>query len=302
MKKTIYMALGLLLSAMAGCKKNTITQPGTISTGARIKFVHVAPGVPALNGFINNTRISPLLAVTVTDNLIPTSITTGYVYQGTFPSSNYTEVAAGSTAIKVETSAPVPALKSAQTVVPGTAVGTANQATVGDGAYSIFTMGLPGAATNGLTTRVVEDKFPDVQSGKAYIRLAYMIPNGNAVDMTGTYTPTGGTATAKTLTTNISYGTVTDFIAVDVNPSSTTSYTFQLKLTGTATNLGTVSSAIALTPGRYYTIIGRGLAADYAVPGTSITLRASARPTIPPGNTIPEIYYNPAGITFYTNK
>ncbi len=91
-------------------------------------------------------------------------------------------------------------------------------------------------------------------------------------------------------------------MAVDVNPSSTTSYTFQMKVVGTAANLGTVSAAIALTPGRYYTIIGRGLAADYAVPGTGITLRAAARSTVPPGNTQPEIYYNPAGITFYTNK
>ncbi|MGZ3753678.1 MAG: DUF4397 domain-containing protein [Mucilaginibacter sp.] len=305
MKKTTYLIFCLLLVVIAGCKKNVITVLGTPSTGAQIKLIHAAPGVPGLDGYVNNVKITPLTTVAVTDNAVVTSIVTGYSYLGVFPGSNYAVVTPGSTAIKIMASTPVPALKSAQTVAAGATVSSITQNTVNGGAYSVFTMGLPGAATNGLTTMVVQDKFPAAASGKAYIRLAYLIPNGAPVDMTGTYTPTGGTATTSTLITNTAYGTVTDFVAVSCNPVSTTSYTFQMYLTGTTTKLGTVSAAIALTPGRFYTIIGRGLAADYPVPGTAITLKASSRPTLPvtdPTTKYPEIYFNPPGLTFYTNQ
>lgn len=306
MKKTIYIAFGLLAATLAGCKKNNITQVGDTATGAQIKLIHAAPGVPGLDGYVNNVKITPLTTVSVTDNAIATSISTGYTYLGVFPGSNYAVVTPGSTAIKIVASTPVPALKSAQTVAPGATVGTLTQTTTNGGAYSVFTMGLPGSTTNALTTKVVEDKFPAAANNKAYIRLAYLIPNGAAVDLASTTTLTGATtATTQTIASNISYGTVTDFVPVDVNASSTTAYTFQMYLTGTTTKLGTVSASIALAPGRYYTIIGRGLAADYVVPGTGITLKASTRPTLPvtdPTTKYPEIYFNPAGITYYTNK
>lgn len=304
MKKKVYLLLSLLI-AVAGCKKNEIKQINTVATGTQIKLIHVAPGVPALDGYVNDTKITPQATTSVTDNALSTSIVAGYSYLSVFPGSNYAVISSGNNVLKIVTSTPVPALISKQTVIPGTTIGNITQSTVDGSAYSVFTMGLPGATTNGLTTKIFEDKFPDAASGKAYIRLAYMIPNGAAVDLAGTYTPTGGTSTAKTLISKISYGTVTDFIAIDVNASSTTSYTFQMYLTGTTTKLGTVSSSIALAPGRYYTIIGRGLAADYVVPGTSITLKASTRPTLPttdPVTKYPEIYFNPPGITYYTNK
>lgn len=303
--RKIYKTLGLLLLTLAGCTKNEISQINTPATGAQIRLIHAAPGVPALDGFVNNIKITPLTVYSVTDNAIPTSITTGYNYLYIFPASNYSVVPSGATNIKIVAATPVPALKSTQTVTPGTTVATVTQATTDGSAYSVFTMGLPGASTNGLTTQVVVDKFPAGDATKAYVRLAYMIPNGTPIDMAGTYTPTGGAATTKTLTTNTAYGSVTDFVPVDLATSSTTNYTFQMYLTGTTTKLGAVSAAIALAPGRYYTIIGRGLAADYAVPGTTITLKASARPTLPvtdPTTKYPEIYFNPPGITYYVNK
>jgi len=306
MKKTTYLIFSLLLLiVIAGCKKNVITMLGSSSGGAQIKLIHAAPGVPGLDAYVNNTKITPVTTVSVTDNAVLTSIVTGYTYQGVFPGSNYAVVTPGSTAIKIMASTPVPALKSAQTVAAGATVSSITQNTVAGGAYSVFTIGLPGAATNGLTSIVVQDNFPPAASGQAYIRLAYLIPNGAPVDLAGTYTPTGGAATTSTLVTNTPYGTVTNFVAVQCNPISTTTYTFQMYLTGTTTKVGSVSTGIALTPGRYYTIIGRGLVADYPVPGTSITLKATARPTLPvtdPTTKYPEIYFNPPGLTFYTNQ
>lgn len=311
MKKISHIFFGILLVVTAGCKKSVITQYGDTASGTQIKILHTAPGTPAIDGYVNGTKITPVASVSVTDNALATSITTGIIYnytgslatyQGLFPGSNYAAVASGSTVIKIQTSTPTPALVSPQTSVPGTVIGTVTQNTTDGSAYSVFTLGLPGSATSPLGIKAIEDKFPAADLGKAYVRFAYMIPNGKPVDVSATSAPT---ATITTLTSNIAYSNVSDFVAVNVNPAGLTNYTFQMYLTGTVTKLGTVSAAVSLAPGRYYTIIGRGLAADYAVPGTGITLKASTRPTLPVGDAptkYPEIYFNPAGITSYTNK
>jgi hypothetical protein len=304
MKKIIYMACGLLL-IMAGCTKTKITQQGNVTTGAQIKLIHAAPGVPAIDGFINDSKVSATTTYSVTDNQIVTAITTGFGYLSVFPANNYLSVLPGSTSIKFTAATPVPVLKSAQTVAPATVIGEATQATTAGSAYSAFLMGLPGGTGNGLTVKVVEDKFPAPIANKAFVRFAHMVPNGAPVDLYGTYTLTGGTATTQSAITNVTYGTVTDFVPVDVNPTSTTNYKFQMGLNGSATMFGTITADIPLAPGRYYTIIGRGLAADYTVPGTSILLKASDRPKLPttdPTTRLPEIYFNSPGITYYTNK
>jgi len=315
MKKISNIFLSILLIATAGCKKSVITQYGDLATGTQIKILHTAPGTPAIDGYVNGTKITPAASVSVTDNALATSISTGIIYnyagslatyQGLFPGSNYAAVTSGNTIIKIQTSTPKPALVSPQTSAPGTVIGTVTQNTTNGSAYSVFTLGLAGSATSPLGIKVVEDQFPAASAGKAYVRFAYMIPNGKPVDVTATATLVGTTTAATTtLTSNIAYSNVSDFVAVNVNPTGLTNYTFQMYLAGTTTKLGTISAAVSLAPGRYYTVIGRGLAADYAVPGTSITLKASIRPTLPvtdPATKYPEIYFNPAGITSYTNK
>jgi hypothetical protein len=313
MKKIRYIAVSVIALAITSCTKNVITATSTPAVGAQFKFFHAAPGVPALDAFINGTQVTPVGSVSVTDNLAPTSIVTGFTYLNVFPGSNYSVSASGNTTIKIATSTPVPALISPQTLAPAATLKTFTQTTADGEAYSLITSGLPGSATTPLTTFLIKDVFPAAVSGKAYVRLAHMIPNGGAVDLTGTYTPTGGVATTVTVLTNKTYGTVTDFVPVDVNTLSTTAYAFQAVLTGTTTKLGTSTVTtgsttvvtMPLTPGRYYTIVLRGLATDYAVPGTSIVLKATARPTLPttdPTTRFPEIYFNVPGLTYYTNK
>ncbi|MDN5289427.1 MAG: hypothetical protein JWR38_5701 [Mucilaginibacter sp.] len=305
MKKIIYLSACLFALVASGCKKNEIKQLGGPATGALIKFIHVAPGTPGLDGYINDTKVTPATIASVTDNLAPTSITTGYTYNNVFPGSNYAVTTAGNTVIKVVAATNVPALISAQTAAPGAVIGTVTQATTNGAAYSVFAVGLPGSTTTPLTVKVVQDNFPTAAAGKAYVRFANFIPNGPALDLGGTYTPTGGASTTVSVSTGIAYGALSDFIAVDVNPLSTTSYVFQASSTGTTTKVGTVSSAASLAPGRYYTLIASGLYADYAVPGTSITLKATARPKLPttdPVTRYPEIYFNVPGLIYYTNK
>ncbi|MBB5394560.1 DUF4397 domain-containing protein [Mucilaginibacter sp. AK015] len=304
MNKTIYIACSLLL-VMAGCTKTKITQQGEMATGAQIKLIHAASGVPAVDGFVNDKKVSATTIYPVTDQEIVTSITTGFSYLSVFPGLNYLSVSPGSTVIKFTAATSDPVLKSPQTVAPQTVIGEVTQATKDGSAYSAFLMGLPGGSANGLKVKVVEDKFPAPIANKAFVRFAHMVPNGEVLDLNATYTLAGGTVTTQTVIPNTSYGTVTDFVPVDVNPTSTTNYKFQMALSSAATNFGTITADIPLAPGRYYTIIGRGLASDYAVPGTSILLRASARPKLPTTDPItraPEIYFNAPGITYYTNK
>jgi hypothetical protein len=303
MKKIFYISACVFALAIAGCDKFQIKQVGDTATGVQLKFFHAAPGCPGLDAYVNGVQVTPTQAVSVTDNFLPGAITTGYIYTGVFPGSNYMVTTSGNTAIKVVASTPIPALISAQTAAHGTVITNATQATTDGDAYSIITSGLAGSVATPLTSFIVKDVFPAAVAGKAYVRLAHMIPNGGAVDATATYTPTGGTALTTTPITNQAYGSVGGFVPVDMNSLGATTYTFQCYLTTTTTKLG-ASVAVAMTPGRYYTIVLKGLAADYPVPGTAITLKATARPTAvtDPTRLYPEIYFNVPGLTFYTNK
>lgn len=315
MKKTAYILLGLLLAVAAGCKKSVITQYGNVATGTSIKFIHTAPGTPAVDGYVNGTKITSSQSLSVTDNSLATSITTGIIYnylgstatyQGLFPGSNYSAVSSGSSVIKVAGSTNAPVLTSTQTAAAGSVIGSVTLTTIDNSYYSVFVLGLPGSAVAPTGIKLVEDKFTQTDATKAYVRFANMIPNATAgIDLASIVTLSGATAaTTTTFVTNLSYSNVSDFVAVPVNTTGLASYTFQMYLTGTTAKVGAVSGTVSLVPGRYYTIIGRGLAADYKVPNTSITLKASARPTAPTdaNSKLPEIYFNPPGITSYTNK
>ena len=311
MKKTKYIAFGLLIVALAGCKKYQITQAGSPATSTQIKLINVAPGLGAVDGYINTKQVTPETSISVTDNSIPVAITTGFYFVGNtifrevYPGANYLSAPSGSTAIKIVASTPVPALTSPQPISPGTVISDITQATTDGSAYSAFVIGLPGSATTGLTTKIVPDNFAGTDATKAYVRFINAVPNGAPYDLQATYTPTGGVATTSVVTTNTAYPNITDFTVVSVNPISTTNYTFQMYLTGTTNKFGAISSTIVLQPGRYYTIIGRGLAVDYAIPNTNIVLKATARPTLPvtdPNTKLPELYFNAPGITSYTNK
>lgn len=314
MKTNFYIITCLFLISITGCKKNTITQLSQPATGAQLKYVQAIPGLPAVDEYVNGTKISPQQNVGLTDNLKPTSVITGIAYPSAFntavqygglypggTSVNYALVAAGNATIKIATSTPVPALVSPQTATPNTSVASVTQSLAERGTYSLFTIGYPDKPA----TLFVEDKFPTADMTKIYVRFGNFIPNSPALDVTGVYTATGASA-ATTLTpfTSIAAGKLTDFLPIDANAIGTTGYTFQLYLAGTTTKVGTVTKAINLAPGRYYTIMANGLYADYVVGTTGITLKATARPTKPsdPNSLLPEIYYNPPGISYFTTK
>jgi len=314
MKTSFYIITCLFLIMITGCKKNTITQISQPATGAQLRFIQAIPGLPAVDEYVNDKKISPQQNVGLTDNLKPTSIITGITYPAAFntatqfgglypggTSVNYALVASGNTTIKIATSTPVPALVSPQTAGPNNTVVSLTQSLTERGTYSLFTIGYPDKPT----ALFVEDKFPTTDMTKIYVRFGNFIPNSPALDVTGVYTATGAT-TATTLTpfTSVTAGNLTEFLPIDANAVGTTGYTFQLYLAGTSTKVGAVTKAINMAPGRYYTIMANGLYADYAVGTTGITLKATARPTKPtdPNSLLPEIYFNPPGISYFTTK
>jgi hypothetical protein len=307
MKKIFYITACLFAVAVSGCNKPTTLQIYNTG-GTRIKFFHAAPGVPALDAYVNGVQITPTISQSVTDNgaSSTSTITTGYYYKSGFPGSTYAIVPSGNVNIKVLASQPIPALLSPQTITPGTVVSNNTISTTDTDAYSIITAGLPGSSTTPLTSFVINDVFPAPASGMSYIRYINLIPNApNTVYVNATYTPsTGTTALVTTPLSGLTYGAVSKFVPVPVNPSSTTSYSYQSYYTGGTTTIGGAAT-IVMTAGRYYTLVLYGLAADYPVPGTSITLKATARPTSPltdPTIHYPEIYFNVPGLTYYTNK
>jgi hypothetical protein len=299
---------------ITGCKKNIITQLSQPATGAQLKFAQAIPGLPAVDEYVNGTKISPQQNVGLTDNLKPTSVITGIAYPSAFntavqygglypggTSVNYVLVASGNATIKIATSTPVPALVSPQTVATNSTVVSLTQSLAERGTYSLFTIGYPDKPT----ALFVEDKFPTADITKIYVRFGNFIPNSPPLDVTGVYTATGAPA-ATTLTpfTGIAANTLTEFLPIDANPIGTTGYTFQLYLAGTTTKVGAITKAINMAPGRYYTIMANGLYTDYVVGSTGITLKATARPTDPKDSNrlLPEIYFNPPGISYFTTK
>jgi hypothetical protein len=314
MKSTFYIITCLFLIMITGCKKNTITQLSQPATGAQLRFIQAIPGLPAVDEYVNGTKISPQQNVGLTDNLKPTSIITGISYPAAFntavqygalypggTSVNYALVATGNATIKIAASTPVPALVSPQTAAPNTTVVSLTQSLAERGTYSLFTIGYPDKPGS----IFVEDKFPAADMTKIYVRFGNFISNSPPLDVTGAYTASGAaTATTSTPFTGIAANTLTDFIPIDANAVGTTGYTFQLYLAGTSTKVGAVTKAINMAPGRYYTIMANGLYADYVVSTTGITLKATARPTDPKDSNrlLPEIYFNPPGISYFTTK
>ncbi|MGN8071110.1 DUF4397 domain-containing protein [Mucilaginibacter sp. 22184] len=314
MKRNFYIITCLFLIIITGCKKNTITQISQPATGAQLKYVQAIPGLPAVDEYVNDKKINPQQNVGLTDNLKPTSVITGITYPSAFntavqfgslypggTSVNYALVATGNATIKIATSTPVPTLVSPQTAAPNTTVASVTQSLAERGTYSLFTIGYPDKPT----ALFVEDKFPSADMTKIYVRFGNFIPNSPPLDVTGVYTASGASA-ATTLTpfAGIAANTLTNFIPIDANAIGTTGYTFQLYLAGSTTKVGAITKAINMAPGRYYTIMANGLYADYVVGTTGITLKAAARPTKPsdPNSLLPEIYYNPPGISYFTTK
>lgn len=235
-KSFAIVATGLMLGA---CDKNAIEDfNDPVSGGAYVKFVHAAPDAPAVNFYLDNTKVSAIAANSAGEEQGMT-----FAKNVVFPSNyGYANVEAGTRMLQAITPATL-----------GNTVTAKNSVTLADGKYySSFLIGTAGA----YETYTVEDMLPEVSNGKAHVRFVNLLQsatNGyaaSAVRTATSETPETRTAIGQT----ISVKGNTAYVAIE----PTGSYIIEFKENNAA---GTITKSSSFTPigGRAYTVVISGV-------------------------------------------
>jgi hypothetical protein len=225
MKQTLMYILGLSL-LIAGCgTEHDIQANQTPAAGARLKFIHAVVDGPAVNIFANDAKVNG------------TSLT----YGTTFP-TEYAALPAGAITLRVATVA-------SGTVASATIL-SAPVTVEADKYYSIVATGIASNTTTPPAALLLTDDLDVPDPTKNYIRVVNLVTNGPALDLAiGTGTP---------LLTNIARNTASGYVAVEQN-AATAPYAFQVRSTGTTTQIGSTLNFNNLVRGRKYTIVVRGV-------------------------------------------
>ncbi|WP_242927873.1 DUF4397 domain-containing protein [Pontibacter vulgaris] len=238
-KSFAILAAGFLLGA---CEKNTIEEHfAPFESGAHIKMIHAAQDAPMVNMYLGNEKVTALApTVTITDTII-----TGLSYAGTavFPASyGYANVPAGNYNVQmIDTTS-----KKGSAVVVSTASVNLNDKTP----YSAFLIGTTGA----FETLLIEDKLPEGNYSKAYIRFVNVMAGAPAnFDMSAVRKATADKpSTTTVIGTNVAYKGNTAY--VEIEPGT---YDFPIYVSGSTTAYTTMTG-VAPTAGRVYTLYTRG--------------------------------------------
>ncbi|MDA9554700.1 DUF4397 domain-containing protein [Pelobium sp.] len=254
---SIMVLLGITIS---GCDKNEIAPVQELATNkARITVINAVPGSPSMDALVNNVKING------------STISFG----NRFPQTEYSLLPSGSLTIKSIINTPT----TSPTTPPNIPFGTVTSTNTGNfdanKFYSIFVIGAPGGTTSGL---LVEDKLPAGSSGKAFIRFVNAMPDGSGLDFYSGIIPAGSVnpTSPVAIFTNVTTGSAKDFIAIDASATGTP-YQFQLKSTGTTTNVGT-SVNLTAVEGKVYTYFSVGFNTTYIIPGFTPSRTVTAAP------------------------
>ncbi|OIN58382.1 DUF4397 domain-containing protein [Arsenicibacter rosenii] len=246
-KNIIYILLASVL--FISCEKNALQLPiETITTGARIKFIHAAPDTPPVDFYINGAKFTGFTPTGATSTFAGNPV--GLPYNTTSPSfaSNYAIVTPGTVSLSVTAPATT-------TAASATAVGSQSLTLEDNKYYSLF---VAGPTTKPELLLVNDDFSAAIDPTKIYVRFINLT-SGQNYDI--------GLGTGTILAPNLAYKGVTGFIAVDAN----TVPTFTFRLPGSATNVGTVTLG-ATSSGRVLTVFTRGVAGRTGTPAPGINL------------------------------
>ncbi|GAB3641717.1 DUF4397 domain-containing protein [Spirosoma arcticum] len=211
------------ITLLACGPENDILRNQTPASGARVKVLHTIPDGPAIDLFVNDTKLNGA-AVT---------------YGTNFPGNEYAVLTPGSAVVRVSTVASGTVV--AQTILSATAPVEA------DKYYTVAAAGTAAAPT----AVVFNDDLSLPDASKAYYRVINLVSGGPAVDF--------AIGTSAPLITNVATGKASDFVAV--NPTTSISpYSLQVRSTGTTTLIGTAIANATAGVGRKYTILVRGIA------------------------------------------
>lgn len=246
-KNIIYILLASVL--FVSCEKNALQLPvETVTSGARIKFIHAAPDTPALDFYINGAKFTGFTPTGATSTFAGNPV--GVPYNSTSPStgSNYGIAPAGSVSLSITAPATT-------TAASATAIGSQSLTLEDNKYYSLF---VAGPTIKPELILVNDDFSAAIDPTKIYVRFVNLT-SGQNYDI--------GLSTGTILAPNLAYKGMTGFIAVDANISPS----FVFRLPGSTTNVGTVTLT-STSAGRVLTVFTRGVAGRTGTPAPNINL------------------------------
>lgn len=247
-KSFLVLAAGLMLGA---CEENAIEDHNNpVQGGAFIKFAHTSPTAPAVNFYLNSSKISGL-APTASGEEQGLSFTTTSVFPSSF---GYSNVPAGTHNLQAISPA----------AAGGAVVAQGNVALAEGGHYTAFLLGL----AEPYETLLVESKMPEANYSRSYIRVVNVAENApSALDAVVVRTATSETAETRTpIGNDVSYKGQTDYVAIDAQGS----YVMELAFEGAEGPVVLKSASFSPIAGRVYTLIVRG---DFATAAGSLLIR-----------------------------
>ncbi|TCJ19284.1 DUF4397 domain-containing protein [Flaviaesturariibacter flavus] len=235
MKKTIF-GFAFLAMLVVACKKEaTITERFTPAPegNANVKFLNFATNAPALNFFVNGTKVSGAAAAS-------NGSVTGISYGSIFPSTvAYVSVPAGS--VKIDGT-----VIESSTVMPGAALSSATQ-TLAPGKF--YTYALVDTFTQASGVLIEDDLSIDMPT-KAYVRMANFASDSSVTVTITKTSPTNEFAYTRNFT-GIAPKTVTSFDTVSAGASQV--YTVTYKRVSNGATLATASTTFTPARAKKYT-------------------------------------------------
>ena len=249
-KRLALVACAALLSA---CKLfdetavQDITDPADAAS-TRVKFHNFAPSSVGVNFYANNQKVSAVSSTRCSPTPAAADVdackTTGFeLTTGT----TYGNGAAGGLYVSLE---PGQATLASRIAGTATVVSTLTQTLTAGKFYTFVMSGIYNATTQTAEAFVVEDPIPaTIDYSVATIRFVNAIPNGtgdlNLIAVSG--------ATSTNVGAAVAYKAAGAFITVPPGL-----YDFDVRYTGSATNLFARRTGLALEAGRVYTLTARG--------------------------------------------
>jgi hypothetical protein len=247
--RSLLVMFGALVASCGEAARQTITEP---VTGARIKFFNFGIGVPGVNFFANDVKLTAISTANCSPppatpnpacSAAGAEATTGTAYGAAANGGSYSVVPAGSVTIVG---------KIATTADNGVAVNTTTSNLEVGKYYSFFTSGTYDAATKKTDAFVIEDVLPPTVTDftVAYVRFVNASAGSSPMTLFGRNTTIGSPENA--IGGAVAYKAGGTFVAVPAGV-----YDLATRVTGSTTN-AIARTAVSFGGGRVYTIASRG--------------------------------------------
>ena len=254
MKRLFSYILGAsLLFSLYSCEKNAVQDIDYAPTGAFIRAYNFAVGGPTVNVYVNDKKMTAIGSTTGVESA------SGIAAYGVFPTTNsYLNLTAvGNVTFKAKTPAKA-------TTNPDVETTNLSANVVAGKYYSYFTSGVYDATAKTSSSFIVEDAFPAIDTGFAYVRLVNTISNAvNGFNLVAVNTTTLETINIAGAT---QYKNATAYVKV---PNGV--YNLTAVSVSTPSNITITRAAVSFTKGLVYTMAARGSTATTSTLALDLT-------------------------------